>query len=56
LDRFLTSRLVRLVGQRAGWKRRPFFTKDWPHNRFVDEFGLFQLRGTIRYPGGAHAT
>lgn len=56
LDRFVTSRLVRLVGQREGWKRRPFYAQDWPHTRFVDDFGLFKLLGTIRYPGGTHAT
>ena len=56
LDRFLASRLVRLIGQREGWRRRPFYARDWPHTRFVDDFGLFQLRGTIRYPGSTHAT
>jgi len=56
LDRFVTSRLVRLIGSREGWKHRPFYHRDWPPRRFVDDFGLHQLRGTIRYPGGAHAT
>lgn len=56
LDRFVTSRLVRLIGQREGRKHRPFFRRDWPHRRFVNDFGLHQLLGTIRYPGGAHAT
>lgn len=56
LDRFVASRLVRLVGQRAGWKRRPFHAQNWPHGRFVEDFGLHKLLGTIRYPGGAHAT
>jgi group II intron reverse transcriptase/maturase len=56
LDRFVTSRLVRLIGQREGWKHRPFHHRDWPHRRFVEDFGLHQLLGTIRYPGGAHAT
>lgn len=56
LDSFVTSRRVRLVGQRAGWKRRTFFVRDWSHTRFVAEFGLFKLLGTIRYPGGTHAT
>ena len=41
LDRFLASRLVRLIGQREGWRRRPFYARDWPHTRFVDDFGLF---------------
>lgn len=56
LDRFVASRLVRLIGQREGLKRRPFFRRDWPHSRFVDDFGLHKLLGTIHYPGGAHAT
>lgn len=56
LDRFVGSRLVRLIGQRAGWRRRPFYHRDWPHTRFVHDFGLFKLLGTIRYPGGTHAT
>jgi RNA-directed DNA polymerase len=55
LDRFVTSRLVRLIAQREGWKRRPFYATDWPHTRFVNDFGLHKLLGTIRYPGGAHA-
>jgi RNA-directed DNA polymerase len=56
MDRFVTSRLVRLIGQREGWRRRPFYARDWPHTRFVHGFGLHQLLGTIRYPGGAHAS
>lgn len=56
LDRFVTSRLVRLIAQREGLKRRPFFLRDWPHTRFVNDFTLYKLLGTIRYPGGAHAT
>jgi len=56
MDRFVTSRLTRLIGQREGWKQRPFYAKDWPHNRFVNDFQLHKLLGTIRYPGGTHAT
>jgi len=56
IDSFVTSRLARLIGQREGWKRRPFYPRDWPHARFVNDFGLHKLLGTIRYPGGAHAT
>ncbi len=56
LDRFVTSRLVRLIAQREGLKRRPFYLRDWPHTRFVNDFSLHKLLGTIRYPGGAHAT
>jgi group II intron reverse transcriptase/maturase len=56
LDSFVTSRLVRLIAQREGLKRRPFRRRDWPHARFVNDFTLYKLLGTIRYPGGAHAT
>lgn len=56
LDRFVTSRIVRLIAQREGWKGRPFHHRHWPHTRFVNDFGLHQLLGTIRYPGGAHAS
>ena len=56
LDSFVTSRLVRLIAQREGMKRRPFFLRDWPHTRFVNDFTLYKLLGTIRYPGGTHAT
>jgi group II intron reverse transcriptase/maturase len=56
LDRYVTSRLVRLIAQREGWKHRPFHHRDWTHTRFVSDFGLYKLLGTIRYPGGAHAT
>ena len=26
------------------------------HNRFVKDFGLYRLLGTIQYSGGVHAT
>jgi len=55
VDRYVTQRLTRLVGSRRGWQRRPFHVSDWPHTRFVEDFGLYKLLGTIRYPGGAHA-
>jgi len=56
LDRFVQARLTRLIGQREGWKRRPFYVENWPHKRYVNDFGLHQLLGTIRYPGSTHAT
>ena len=55
LDQFVLQRLTRLIGQREGWKHRPFFHRDWPHQRLVQDFGLFKLLGTIRYPGATHA-
>jgi hypothetical protein len=30
--------------------------REWSHRRFVEEHGLYQLLGTIRYPGAVHAT
>lgn len=56
VDRFVTARLTRLIGQRAGWAHRPFIHRHWPHARFVAEFNLHKLLGTIRYPGSTHAT
>lgn len=56
LDRFVASRLTRLIGQREGWQRRSFYAKSWPHTRFVNDFNLHKLLGTIRYPGSTHAT
>jgi RNA-directed DNA polymerase len=56
VDRYVTERLVRLVGAQRGWKRRPFRTREWTHPRVVADFGLHKLLGTIRHPGSAHAT
>jgi RNA-directed DNA polymerase len=56
IDRYVATRLVRLLGNRGSWRRRPFHARDWPHRRFVAEHGLHQLLGTIRHPGAAHAT
>ena len=60
IDRYVRARLLRLMSRRGGqrrWKpdRRPFRGKAWPHGRLVADHGLYQLLGTIRYPGGAHA-
>lgn len=60
IDRYVHRRLLRLLAQRGGQRRwkpggRPFRYSDWPHRRFVTDHGLYQLLGTIRYPGGAHA-
>jgi group II intron reverse transcriptase/maturase len=56
IDRYVAMRLVRLLGNRGSWRSRPFLIRDWPHRRFVEEHGLYQLLGTIRYPGVVHAT
>ncbi len=60
VDSYVRERLLQLLARRGGQRRgrkgrRPFRWKDWPHRRFVTEHGLYQLLGTIRYPGGAHA-
>jgi len=60
IDRYVRERLLRLLDRRGGdrrWKPdgRKLNPTDWPHARFVTDHGLYQLLGTIRYPGGAHA-
>ena len=60
IDRYVRERLLRLLAHRGGQRRwkpggRPFRHSDWPHRRFVTDHGLYQLLGTIRYPGGVHA-
>lgn len=60
IDGYVRSRLCRLLARRGGGRRnkprRPFHGREWPHRRFVEDHGLYKLLGTIRYPGGAHAT
>jgi group II intron reverse transcriptase/maturase len=59
VDGFVRQRLLKLLVRRGqrGWRPggRPFRANDWPHRRLVEEHGLYQLLGTIRYPGGTHA-
>jgi RNA-directed DNA polymerase len=60
IDSYVHERLLSLLRQRGGQRRwrpggRPFHMRDWPHRRLVEEHGLYQLLGTIRYPGGTHA-
>jgi len=55
IDRHVEQRLVRLMAKRGGQRRAHFRAREWPHERFVREFGLHRLLGTIRYPGGAKA-
>lgn len=57
VDRYVNQRLVRLV-RRPGCRpdgRRPFALREWPVTRFVQDFGLYRLVGTIRYPGKVNA-
>ena len=60
VDTYVWRRLLRLLIRRGGQRRnrpgrRPFNPREWSHRRLVEEHGLHQLLGTIRYPGGAHA-
>jgi RNA-directed DNA polymerase len=57
VDRYVNQRLVRLV-RRPGGRRdgqRPFRLREWPVSRFVEDFGLYRLLGTIRYPSKVNA-
>ena len=60
VDNYVRWRLVRFLARRGGQRRakirgKPFNPKTWSHRRFVNEHGLFQLHGSICYPGKAHA-
>jgi RNA-directed DNA polymerase len=60
IDSYVRERLLQLLARRGGnrrWKPGgvPFNPCEWPHSRLVQEHGLYQLLGTIRYPGGVHA-
>lgn len=60
IDRFVKDRLVRLLAKRGGQRTnkpggKPFNPRQWTHQRFVQEHGLFKLLGTIRYPGRTNA-
>lgn len=61
IDRYVTERVIRLLRRRrchqgrSRHRRRILWHKEWTHRRLVRDFGLFQLLGTIRYPGPSHA-
>jgi RNA-directed DNA polymerase len=55
VDRYVRERLLRLLTRRGGQRppdARRWRSRQWPHRRFVNEHGLYQLLGTICYPGG----
>jgi group II intron reverse transcriptase/maturase len=56
VDRYVNQRLVRLLPRVRDWRRRPFDLREWAPARFVEEFGLHRLVGTIRYPGPVNAS
>ena len=55
IDRYVEERLRRLLLQRAGSRLRAGRAEAW-RRPFFEALGLTRLRGTIRYPGVAHAT
>ena len=61
LDQYVQDCLIRLLRRRrthqgTGRNTRPVrWYHTWTHERLVAEFGLHQLRGTVRYPGTSHA-
>ena len=55
VDRYVRYRLLRFLERHGGNRKAPFDKKAWPHERLVEELGLYKLLGTIRYPGGANA-
>jgi RNA-directed DNA polymerase len=55
VDRYVRGRLLRLLTHRGGQRHpdaRRMRPSQWPHRRLVNEHGLYQLLGTICYPGG----
>jgi RNA-directed DNA polymerase len=56
VDRYVHSRLIRLLAQSGGDRKKPFNPRAWPLPRFVNEHGLHRLIGTIRYPCLVNAT
>jgi group II intron reverse transcriptase/maturase len=55
IDTYVEQRLRGLLLKRAGSRRRAGRAADW-HRPFFEALGLCRLRGTIQYPGVAHAT
>ena len=56
VDRYVNRRLVRLLPHVRDWQHRPFILNEWPPARFVAEFDLHRLVGTIRYPAQVNAS
>ena len=50
VDRYVESRLIRLLLRRVGRNARPPHLAMWTEDWFRDQ-GLHRLRGTVRYPG-----
>jgi retron-type reverse transcriptase len=54
--KLLRQWLVRLLPHLRTRHRRPFELRPWSPARFVSDFGLHRLVGTIRYPGFVNAS
>ena len=50
-----TDRIVGLELGSDDYLAKPFNPREWAHQRFVNDHGLYKLRGTVRYPGSANA-
>ena len=50
LDRYVYRRLVQWMNRRGGQRRQRM--EKWSHDRFVG-MGLYQLRGSVKYPAQA---
>ena len=55
IDRFVEDRLHRLRRARAGSRGQARYGV-MDRRAFFEALGLYRLRGTIQYPGVAHAT
>jgi group II intron reverse transcriptase/maturase len=55
VDSYVNQRLVRLMSEHRGDRRRHFLSPQWPPARFAKELGLHRLLGTIRYPSTVKA-
>ena len=55
IDAYVEERLRALLRKRAGARLRAGRVDTW-RRPFFEALGLTRLRGTIQYPGGAHAT
>lgn len=51
IDSYVADRLQRLLARRGGQRPGRFHPREWRHDRFVRDFGLHQLQGSVRYPG-----
>lgn len=53
IDRYVSWRLKRFLVKRKGRNLRAGEAEQWTEDYFVDEHGLYRLRGTVKYPEAA---